>query len=79
MNALEILFIIFLVATVVFWIMKKRIPCFLCSLLACGIYLAHSIMLEKGIQSIFWALCIIIDLYEYYSDHWNFYGYFGEE
>lgn len=78
MNLLKIAFVIFLVATIVFWILKKRIPCFLCSLLTCGCFLAYNILAEQAVASIFWALCIVVDLYEYYSDHWNFYGYFHE-
>lgn len=78
MNALHMMFVIGFILTVLFWFLKKKQFCFVCSLISMIPFLLIALMERQWMAVLFWSAGILLDLYTYKKDGWDMFGFFDE-
>ena len=77
-NILETIFVITFIMTIVFWFLKKKRYCFLCSLVAMLSFLVIGLLQQHWVTVVFFTAGIAFDLYSYKTDSWDMFGFFDE-
>lgn len=78
MNSLYAIFVIGFILTVLFWFLKKKFYCFICSLLSMIPFLLIGILEGQWMSIVFWSAGILMDVYTYKKDSWDMFGFFDE-
>lgn len=77
-NVVNGFFMVSFVLTVIFFFMKKKMPCFISSLVCSGSLLILGILEVKWFEIIFWSAAVIIDVVEYKMNDWDLFGHFDD-
>ena len=76
LNVLYIVFFISLILLIVFFFTKKKLPCFICSLISTGILFVEGVIHNDWFGILWWSAVFLMDLYEYKKNSWDFWGHF---
>ena len=78
MNFLYIVFFIALILTIVFFLIKKKFLCFICSLISTGMLFVEGAVHTDWFSILWWGAVFLADIYEYKKSAWDLWGHFDD-
>ena len=78
MENFYIILIVLLLSTAYFYIRKKKLPCFICSIIGTLLFFFDAYIEKSWGGMLFWGIGFLLDLYFYKQDSWDVWGHFDD-